>query len=345
MLATRLTEQRSNAPFSKSELAKLLRQADQLSENAVKALLEEFDRLHRDLARQLERGTLSPEQMNKVLEELDPLLRATANRMGTLGLNAHERAWTAGANRTARLLIGTQYYPGGPGGAFLIGPSGFERRALRAFTFDRIVQITEEMRTGVRSTVINAFLSGRSPFDVITDITHVVGIRDLPTFRELGSTGVSYKAERIWRTEINTAQNAAGHLALEDLNERRPGGLALLQRMWLSTGDDRTRDSHLAAHGQIRSEGEPFELDGGDAMYPGDPDLPPEERINCRCREVPWSDEWGERGEVLGAVDDEVGAQIESRAEEGWSVRWAPGRGLVRIRSSARTMRWRRMRV
>jgi hypothetical protein len=345
MLADRLTEQRSNAPFSKSELAKLLRQADRLSEDAVRALLEEFDRLHRDLAKQLALGTLSPEQMDKVLSELEPLLRATANRMGTLGLLAHEAAWVAGAERTARLLIGTQYYPGGPGGAFLIGPSGFERRALRAFTFDRIVQITEEMRTGVRSTVINAFLSGRSPFDVITDITHVVGIRDLPTFRELGSTGVSYKAERIWRTEINTAQNAAGHLALEDLNARRPGGLALLQRMWIATADERTRDDHLAAHGQIRSEDEPFEVGGEEAMYPGDPNLSPAQRINCRCREVPWLDEWGERGEVLGAVDDEVGAQIESRAEEGWGVVWAPGQGLVRIRSSAHGNRWRRMRV
>ncbi len=44
-----------------------------------------------------------------------------------------------------------------------------------------------------------------------------------------------------------------------------------------------SRDSHMDADLQTVPVDEPFELEGGPGMYPGDPDLPPEEAINCQC--------------------------------------------------------------
>lgn len=56
-----------------------------------------------------------------------------------------------------------------------------------------------------------------------------------------------------------------------------------VMKVWLATGDDRTRESHAEADGQTVPLDQPFEV-GGDSMdYPGDPNGSDEEVINCRC--------------------------------------------------------------
>ncbi len=49
---------------------------------------------------------------------------------------------------------------------------------------------------------------------------------------------------------------------------------------WISSKDDRVRDSHEALDGEVAAVGEHF---SNGLLYPGDPDGPPEEVINCRC--------------------------------------------------------------
>lgn len=44
-----------------------------------------------------------------------------------------------------------------------------------------------------------------------------------------------------------------------------------------------SRESHIEADGTTVGLAETFDLEGGEARYPGDPDLPPEEVINCNC--------------------------------------------------------------
>jgi hypothetical protein len=57
-----------------------------------------------------------------------------------------------------------------------------------------------------------------------------------------------------------------------------------LIRGWVAAHDDRVRESHADMHGQERGIEEPFESgDGNELLYPGDPDAPPEETVNCRC--------------------------------------------------------------
>jgi uncharacterized protein with gpF-like domain len=55
-------------------------------------------------------------------------------------------------------------------------------------------------------------------------------------------------------------------------------------RTWVATLDDRTRDTHAEMDGQVVGMDEPFvSPSGAELMYPGDPNAPPEEVINCRC--------------------------------------------------------------
>jgi uncharacterized protein with gpF-like domain len=50
-----------------------------------------------------------------------------------------------------------------------------------------------------------------------------------------------------------------------------------------STDDSRTRETHRLADGQRVALGQPFIVGGFELAFPGDPDGPPQEVIQCRC--------------------------------------------------------------
>jgi uncharacterized protein with gpF-like domain len=52
---------------------------------------------------------------------------------------------------------------------------------------------------------------------------------------------------------------------------------------WVSQGDNRVRDAHLSADGQVVAVNQPFIVKGERLMYPGDPAGSPGNIINCRC--------------------------------------------------------------
>lgn len=53
-------------------------------------------------------------------------------------------------------------------------------------------------------------------------------------------------------------------------------------KTWIASGPN-PRETHAAADGQQVGFDEPFNVGGYDCLYPGDSDLPPEERVNCYC--------------------------------------------------------------
>ena len=87
-----------------------------------------------------------------------------------------------------------------------------------------------------------------------------------------------YRVEAIARTETISSSNMGTDGLFHDWGVKK--------KELLATMDDRTRDTHLEADGQVVGIDEPFIIGGYEAMYPGDPSLPPEERINCRCTEL-----------------------------------------------------------
>jgi hypothetical protein len=113
---------------------------------------------------------------------------------------------------------------------------------------------------------------------ILTDATNnglsIEQTRKLITAEFKQLTG--FRAERIARTEIVAASNHGALLAAEST------GLQL-QKVWIATRDDRTRDAHMNADGQTRNMGEPFNVDFVDMEMPGDPTAPASTVINCRC--------------------------------------------------------------
>lgn len=86
------------------------------------------------------------------------------------------------------------------------------------------------------------------------------------------------RAKTIARTEGHRIQQEA---AADARDEAKANGCDVLKQ-WDSTLDDKTRESHVALDGQIREVGEPFEVNGHHAEYPGGFGVA-EEDINCRC--------------------------------------------------------------
>lgn len=88
------------------------------------------------------------------------------------------------------------------------------------------------------------------------------------------------RARTIARTETHTAgmvgQNDAMEAASEELG-------ITMDKVWIASDDERTRETHLAADGQTVAMSEVFTVGESSLSFPGDPSGPPEEIINCRC--------------------------------------------------------------
>lgn len=87
------------------------------------------------------------------------------------------------------------------------------------------------------------------------------------------------QATRTARTAMTAANNAGHAMALE-----RAQNMGIkLNKQWLATLDSRTRDTHALLDGESIPLDQAF---SNGLMYPGDPDGPPEEVYNCRCRKI-----------------------------------------------------------
>ncbi len=86
------------------------------------------------------------------------------------------------------------------------------------------------------------------------------------------------KAMRIARTEGHRIQNRA---QMDTLNNAKENGADVVKQ-WISTLDDRTRESHKVLDGQIREIEDYFEVNGHKAKYPGGFGVASED-IHCRC--------------------------------------------------------------
>lgn len=102
------------------------------------------------------------------------------------------------------------------------------------------------------------------------------------------------------RTSMTGAQNAGRLAQMEDAEDM---GIKVKKR-WVATLDSRTRDTHQELDGQEVPVDEPFEVDGMEIMYPGDPNAEPELVYNCRCTMIEVY-EGIDRKSVRRAYDDD----------------------------------------
>lgn len=143
-----------------------------------------------------------------------------------------------------------------------------KRRALQYIGQEavrrRIQQVTETTRRQIVGAVDRGYREGSTLPEAASSIRGII-----PAIAR-------YRADTIARTETHGAANYGSNEAA------KLTGLPL-KKEWLAAEDERTRETHAAADGQIVGQDEAFDVGGSALMYPGDPSGPPEETINCRC--------------------------------------------------------------
>jgi SPP1 gp7 family putative phage head morphogenesis protein len=96
--------------------------------------------------------------------------------------------------------------------------------------------------------------------------------------RQLREFQTVTRSERVARTEMTVAQ---GEGSLQAFTQAE-----VPAKRWYTALDERVRDTHMDAHGQIRKLSEAFSV-GGDRMESPGQGSDPAENINCRCVVIP----------------------------------------------------------
>lgn len=133
---------------------------------------------------------------------------------------------------------------------------------------------------------------GRSLRDGRTDRTVMAAARNsrpLPAakidmmVRRYTERYVKHRAEVIGRTEALRAVNQGNEEAYRQAIAAGEIRAEQLSREWRTRLDGRERRTHMFLNGQVRGWGETWVTENGELKYPGDPDAPAKETIQCRC--------------------------------------------------------------
>lgn len=147
----------------------------------------------------------------------------------------------------------------------------FEQRALTYAKEQaglKITQILESTRAQVQEVIGQAIEGGWSVNETAN------AIKDLYDGFETS------RALTIARTEIASAINWGKYEAAKDSASRLD---MQLEKTWSAVHDRRTRPTHAAVDGTTKKLSQAFTVGGSRGMFPGDPNLPASETINCRC--------------------------------------------------------------
>lgn len=95
---------------------------------------------------------------------------------------------------------------------------------------------------------------------------------------------IRMRAETIARTESQRIAHQGSDGLYSQALRRGDLQAEQIECAWLATKDPRTRDTHREMDGQTRDWGEPFDSPSGAQLrFPGDPEAPAKETVNCRC--------------------------------------------------------------
>lgn len=94
-----------------------------------------------------------------------------------------------------------------------------------------------------------------------------------------------WQATMLARNDLVSLANGGSYIAARALAQADPTGPRMLKR-WVTAEDERVRPTHVEANGQTVPLDTPFVVGGATLRYPGDPQGPDAEVINCRCTQV-----------------------------------------------------------
>lgn len=178
-----------------------------------------------------------------------------------------------------RRVTGREEPPGDPFVAEYLNEAG-----------NRLVRLPDEVYALIVAEVERGIQAGDDIPTVTQRIDQILTVSASERWRN--------RARVVARTETMGAVNA-GAFRSAQLEAEARGDLAPFKQ-WISTDDQRTRPTHVAADQQRTLLSEPFVVGGARLMFPGDPMGPAQEVIMCRCSILPIvlgeTIDWTDRG-------------------------------------------------
>ena len=142
---------------------------------------------------------------------------------------------------------------------------------LQEYGLDKVKGLSADAARRINNEISLGLMGDKSPYDVMQAVGR--SIDDPGIFKSLAT-----RAETIVRNEAGRALERAGQERKAAAAKVVPG----LQKQWIyGHSPRRPRLTHVAADGQVRDVGEPFDIAGEKLMYPRDPAGSPENTINC----------------------------------------------------------------
>lgn len=177
--------------------------------------------------------------------------------------------------------------------------------------FDRYLKTAVNLVVGMEDTTFRKMSSLLSDVKLGGRFEQLEAVRAFLSWEaEGGYEGWMRRAERIARTELQVARS---HAVFTSARMLADAGVRV-EKMWNAAHDERTREWHAAADGQIRDVNDPFDVGGEPLMFPGDREHGSAENvIQCRCvvSYVPAEDEVDLK-EVAGVTSlEDVNRMIE----------------------------------
>jgi len=149
--------------------------------------------------------------------------------------------------------------------------------------YTRLGEDVSHLKKSIRAELARGISNGSTWAEIAVPIAHSMN----SPFRKAMNN-----AMRIARTEGHRIQNRA---QVDTLNKAKEKGADVVKQ-WISTLDDRTRETHKILDGQIREIEDYFEVNGHRAKYPGGFCVASED-IHCRCcmgQRAKWNLDQGE---------------------------------------------------
>jgi hypothetical protein len=259
------------------------RRVSSLSPESAKALLDAWNVI---------RDSLTPEEMERLINGDDKLLDRALLRYRAKVRSTIERGFTAAIPQLPK----AGKVDGTVAAMFdVLNPKVIE--AIRELDSRVINTLKDEIRETVKAFVENGIRDGKNPKEIARDLRPVVGMsptqadnalkfqakleakglpaakieRQVATYRR---KAVALNAETNARTATVDSLKLGQHLTWQDAADKGIVDLALLDKTWVTVGDDRVRLEHQLMAGQTV----PFE----NAFSNGE-EIPGESTFNCRC--------------------------------------------------------------
>lgn len=160
--------------------------------------------------------------------------------------------------------------------------------ATKQFMTDRIEDLSLRALNRLNAALTQQIIGAAPLADTITQVQEIIG--GVP--RQRAMTVAYTEIGRVHSVAQDESLQQAGHV-VPDLHKR-----------WLKSGKLHPRESHVAAHNQIRRYDEAYVVGGESLRYPRDPNGSAGNTINCGCLSIPVVD-----GSSFGASTIRLGSQ------------------------------------